>query len=88
MTSPESVNGLILLGTLVVFAVGWAAFAMFMYYIWGRKAPQIFPDSADDKKCIVDVEAGENRGHEIKKTDLTEIKVNMKATSQVNILFG
>lgn len=51
------------MGSLVAFAVCWAALAIALYIIWGRKAKPIFGDNTGDKACIVDVESP-NPDHE------------------------
>ncbi|OQR71668.1 hypothetical protein BIW11_03923 [Tropilaelaps mercedesae] len=59
LTSPSSVKGLILLGSLVVFIVGCTALALAIYCFCGRKAPLIFLNGAENKNLIVSMESGE-----------------------------
>lgn len=83
VTSPASVRGLLLLGALVVFAMGCAAFAIVIYYVWGRKAPPLFADVGEDKKCIVDAESASTGEHSEDRQQQRSTKAELAHTKVI-----
>ncbi|XP_022654764.1 uncharacterized protein LOC111247737 [Varroa destructor] len=87
LTSHASVGGLILLGSLVVFVVGWAVLAVAIYCWRGRKAPVIFPHGPDARNSIVCVKLEEHESHDPKKVKLQHVnkKTNISDCSMIGI---